>query len=96
MADVKPSIERRAECIKMIVDAGFADKVFLSSDSEFGGSLLPEETRDWRENIDPAEGMLFIARRLLPRLSELGVSSKQIHAITVENPKAFFRRSAAA
>ena len=96
MADVKPSFERRAECIKRIVDAGFADKVFLSSDSEFGGSLLPEETRDWRENIDPPEGMLFSARRLLPRLGELGVSSKQIHVITVENPKAFFRRSAPA
>jgi phosphotriesterase-related protein len=96
MAGVKPSFERRAECIKMLVDAGYADKLFLSSDSEFGGSLLPEETRDWRENIDPPEGMLFSVRRLLPRLGELGVSSRQIHVMTVENPKAFFRRSAAA
>ena len=96
MADVKPSFERRAECIKMIIDAGFADKLFLSSDSEFGGSLLPEETRDWRENLDPPEGMLFSARRLLPRLSELGVSSEQIHVMTVENPRDFFRKTAAA
>jgi phosphotriesterase-related protein len=95
LADNKPTFQRRAECIKMIVDAGFANKVFLSSDSEFGGSLLPEELRDWRENIDPPEGMLFSARRLLPALSELGISSEQIHVITVENPKAFFRRSAA-
>jgi len=96
MANVKPSFERRAQCIKMLVDAGFADKLFLSTDSEFGGSLLPEESRDWRENIDPPEGMLFSALRLLPRLRELGVSSKQIHVITVENPNAFFRRNAAA
>jgi phosphotriesterase-related protein len=96
IADVKPSFERRVECIKMLVDSGFADKLFLSSDSEFGGSLLPEETRDWRENLDPSEGMLFSVRRLLPRLSELGVSSEQIHAMTVENPKAFFRRSTTA
>src|SRR5215831_18477331 len=68
VADVKPSYERRAECIKKLVDAGFAHQLFLSSDSEFGGSLLPEETRDWRENLDPAEGMLFSVRRLLPRL----------------------------
>ena len=95
-AGAKPSFERRAECIKRIVDAGFGDKLFLSSDSEFGGSLLPEETRDWRENIDPPEGMLFSVRRLLPRLGELGVSSKHIHVMTVENPKAFFRRSAVA
>lgn len=96
MANVKPSFERRAECIKKIIDAGFADKLFLSSDSMFGGSLLPEETRDWRENIDPPEGMLFSARKLLPRLGELGVSSEQIHVMTVENPRGFFRKSAAA
>jgi phosphotriesterase-related protein len=94
MTDVEPSFERRAECIKMLVDAGFADKLSLSSDSQFGGSLLPEETRDWRENLDPTEGMLFCVRRLLPRLRELGVSSEQIHAMTVENPKDFFRKSA--
>jgi len=96
VADVRPSFERRAECIKMLIIAGFADKIFLSSNSEFGGSLLPAESRDWRENIDPQEGILFSARRLLPFLSELGVSSGQIHTMTVENPKAFFRRSTAA
>ena len=95
-ANVKPSFERRAECIKRLVDAGFADRIFLSSDAEFGGSLLPEEARDWRENIDPSEGMLFVTRRLIPRLGELGVSSEPIHVMTVENPKAFFRKSAAA
>jgi phosphotriesterase-related protein len=96
LADATPSFERRADCIKMLVDAGFADKLFLSSDTEFGGSLLPEETRDWRENLDPPEGMLFGTRRLLPRLTELGVSSEQIRVMTLENPSAFFRRSTAA
>ena len=96
LADFEPTFQKRAECIKAIIDAGFANKIFLSSDSEFGGSLLPEETRDWRENIDAAEGMLFTTLRLLPRLRELGVSSDQIHVITVENSKAFFRRSAGA
>jgi phosphotriesterase-related protein len=94
MPDVNPSFERRAECVKKLVDAGFADKLFLSSDSEFGGSLLPAQTRDWRENLDPPEGMLFIPHGIFPRLSELGVSSKAIHVMTVENPRAFFRRSA--
>jgi phosphotriesterase-related protein len=96
MADGKPSFERRAECIKKLVDAGFAHQLFLSSDSMFGGSLLPEGTRDWRENIDPPEGMLFSVRRLLPRLGELGVSNEQVHVMTVENPRDFFRRGAAA
>ena len=94
--DVTPSFERRAECMKLLVDAGFTDKLFLSSDSEFGGSLLPQKTRDWRENIDPPEGMLFSTRKLIPRLIELGVSEQQIHVMTVENPKGFFRRTTAA
>jgi predicted metal-dependent phosphotriesterase family hydrolase len=79
-----------------LTDADFARQLFLSSDSEFGGSLLPEDIRDRRENIDPPEGMLFSVRRLLPRLGELGVSSEQIHVMTVENPRDFFRRSAGA
>lgn len=89
----KPSFERRAECIKLLIDAGFADKIFLSQDSELGGSLLPEETRDWRETIDPPDGMLFITRRMIPYLTQLGVSEREIRAITVDNPKRFFGRS---
>ena len=91
----EPSFERRAECIKLLVDAGFADKIFLSSDTEFGGSLLPEQARDWRENLDPPQGMLFSTQQLIPRLSEMGVSQQQLHVITVENPKHFFSRTTA-
>jgi phosphotriesterase-related protein len=95
IADFAPSYERRVECIKALVDAGFANRLFLSSDSEFGGSLLSPEIREWRENLDPPEGMLFVAQRILPRLRESGVSSEQIQVMTVENPRVFFARSAA-
>jgi phosphotriesterase-related protein len=92
-ADFKPSFERRAECIKLLIDAGFADRIFLSQDSEFGGSLLPEEAKEWRDKIDPPDGMLFITRKMIPYLTQLGVSRREIHAITVDNPKRFFGRS---
>ncbi|MGA2536989.1 MAG: hypothetical protein ABSF53_13310 [Terracidiphilus sp.] len=92
-ADFKPSFERRAECIKLLIDAGFADRIFLSQDSEFGGSLLPEEAKEWRDKIDPPDGMLFITRKTIPYLTQLGVSKPEIHAITVCNPKRFFARS---
>jgi phosphotriesterase-related protein len=88
--NLKPSFERRAECIKLLADAGFADKIFLSQDAEFGGSLLPEETRGWRERIDPRDGMLFITHQLIPHLERIGVSERDIHAMTVENPRYFF------
>jgi phosphotriesterase-related protein len=87
----KPPFERRAQCIKLLVDAGFSGKVFLSQDAEFGGSLLPEEARGWREKIDPPDGMLFVTRKLIPHLERIGVSERAIHAITVENPRNFFR-----
>jgi len=90
MRDEEPSFERRVECIRKIIDAGFANRLFLSSDSMFGGSLLPEETRGWRENLDPPEGMLFIVRRLLPRLRELGVTEELVHVMTVGNARGFF------
>jgi len=88
--DSKPSFERRAECIKLLIDAGFAGKIFLSQDTEFGGSLLPEDAKDWREKIDPPEGMLFTTQHLIPRLKQIGVPDRDIHTMTVENPRSFF------
>ena len=88
--NIKPTFERRAECIKLLVDAGFADKIFLSQDAEFGGFLLPEEVKDWREKMDPPQGMLFNTRKLIPYLKGIGVSDQQVHTMTVENPKRFF------
>lgn len=92
IANYVPSFERRAECIKLLIDAGFADKIFLSTDSEFGGSLLPEDAKEWREKMDPPDGMLFVPRRLIPSLRRLGVTDQQIRSITIENPKRFFTR----
>lgn len=90
LADSRPSFERRAECIKLLIDAGFAKKVFLSQDAEFGGLLLPEDARNWREKIDPSEGMLFTTQRLVPYLKKIGVLDSDIHTMTVENPRSFF------
>jgi len=92
-ADFKPAFEKRADCIKKLIDAGFAGKIFLSTDSEFGGALLPQEAREWRETIDPPDGMLFETRKLIPYLKQIGVSDRDIRTITVENPRRFFSLS---
>lgn len=91
-ADVRPSFERRAQCIKLPIAAGFADKIFLSQDSEFGGSLLPAEAKEWRDKMDPPEGMLFTTRKMIPYLAQIGVSQPEIYTITVANPKRLFSR----
>jgi phosphotriesterase-related protein len=89
----KPAFERRAECIKLLCDAGFAGKIFLSQDCEFGGFLLPEEKKEWRDKIDPPDGLLFTTRKLIPYLEHIGVSGRDIHTMTVENPRRFFSLS---
>ncbi len=91
--DFQPPFARRAECIRLLAAAGHAGKIFLSQDSEFGGSLLPPQAREWRDRIDPPEGLLFVTRTLVPYLRQAGMSDRDIHTMTVENPQSFFRMS---
>jgi phosphotriesterase-related protein len=86
----KPAFERRADCIRQLCDAGFANKIFLSQDVELGGSLLPEDAKEWRDMIDPPDGLLFTTRKLIPYLEHSGVPERDIHTMTVENPRRFF------
>lgn len=76
--------QTRADCIKQLMDAGFLDKIFLSNDWVHGDVE--------REKVNP-DGMLFTIRKTIPYLKKIGVSQRQIHTITVENPKHFFCRS---
>ena len=88
--EFKPPFDQRADCIRQLVDAGFAGKIFLSQDVEFGGALIPAGKRGWRDTIDPPEGLLFITRTLIPHLEQIGVPPRVIHTMTVENPRRFF------
>ncbi|MES2253579.1 MAG: twin-arginine translocation signal domain-containing protein [Pseudomonadota bacterium] len=88
--NAQPSFERRAECIKQLVDAGFAGKIFLSQDVEFGGAMLAEDAKDFRSKLDPPDGLLFTTRTLIPYLKRIGVSDRDIRTMTVENPRSFF------
>lgn len=90
MPGAKVSFERRAECIGLLIDKGFVKNLFLSQDVEFGGSLLPEGSRDFRSRLDPPEGLLFTTRRLIPHLRQLGVTDQDVRIMTMENPKRFF------
>jgi predicted metal-dependent phosphotriesterase family hydrolase len=49
--------------------------------------------KEWREKIDPPDGMLFSTHTLIPYLKHIGVSDRDIHTITVENPRSFFTLS---
>jgi phosphotriesterase-related protein len=75
--------QRRVECIKQLIDAGFVDRLFLSNDWVFGDLE--------REKVNP-DGLLYTTRKTIPYLKQLGVSQRDIRAITVENPRRFFSR----
>lgn len=76
--------QRRAEYIKQLIDAGFVNQIFLSNDFTFGDVE--------REKLNP-DGMLFNTRKTIPYLKQIGVSGRQILAMTVDNPRRFFTRS---
>ena len=45
-----------------------------------------------REKLNP-DGLLYTTRKTIPFLKQIGVSLRDIRAITVDNPKRFFSRS---
>jgi phosphotriesterase-related protein len=83
--------QKRADNIKLLIDAGFTRQLLFAHDSDFSSSLLPIEARDPREQRNP-DGMLFNIRKLIPYLIEIGVSRSAIHTITVDNPRRFLAR----
>jgi phosphotriesterase-related protein len=78
------SSQRRVECIKQLIDAGFVNQLFLSNDWVFGDVE--------RDKVNP-DGLLYTTRKTIPYLKQIGVSQQAIHAITVDNPKRFLSRS---
>jgi phosphotriesterase-related protein len=79
---------RRAECIKALIDRGYASRVFLSNDWYFGLSIAATGAMDTMDRLNP-DGMLFVTRKVIPHLEQLGVAPEAIQTITVENPRRF-------
>jgi phosphotriesterase-related protein len=88
-SDARVPWQKRAGCIKQLVDAGFADRIFLSQDVVLAASQLPAEAQGDREKNNP-DGMLFNTRKLIPHLKQIGISERQVRLMTVENPERFF------
>ncbi len=81
-----PQWEKRVETTKSLIDAGFADKIMLSHDWSVP---VGRSNQEERERYNP-DGYLFITRRVLPGLREMGVPDETIRQIMVDNPRRFF------
>jgi predicted metal-dependent phosphotriesterase family hydrolase len=41
------------------------------------------------DTLNP-DGMLFVTRKTIPYLRQLGITERQIQTITIDNPRRFF------
>ena len=84
-----PDWKGRTETAKRLIDAGYAHRIMLGHDRSVARIFDTPEQRAARRETNP-DGYLFITRRVLPLLREMGVSEKTVHQIMVENPRTFF------
>lgn len=84
-----PNWEQRAETAFKLIDAGFANKIMLGHDWSVTLSIASAQMQEDRRRYNP-DGYLFITRKVLPRLREMGVSEATIAQIMVDNPRRFF------
>jgi len=80
--------ERYAQ-IKALVDAGHAERMMLGNDHSIAMSLQPTAADRLRLAQNP-DGILFVSRKALPALRQIGVSEQAIRTMTVEAPRRFF------
>ena len=84
-----PDWEGRTDTIKKLIDAGFGHRIMLGHDWSVTLSIASQQIQEDRQKHNP-DGYLFITRKVLPRLRELGATEEQINQIMVDNPRRFF------
>jgi phosphotriesterase-related protein len=87
-----PNWEQRTEIVKKLIDAGYGHRIMLSHDHSIPRSQPTRELAEQRHRYNP-DGYLFITRKVLPRLLELGASEEDVQRIMVDNPRRFFEGS---
>jgi phosphotriesterase-related protein len=84
-----PDWEGRSQTMAKLVAAGYANRLLLGHDWSVALTIATKERQAERERRNP-DSYLFITRRVLPRLRELGVSQQAIDTMMVDNPRRFF------
>ena len=81
--------EARTQTAYRLIEAGYAHRIMLGHDWSVALLIALREARKARDEANP-DGYLFITRRVLPRLSELGASDDDIYKVMIDNPCRFF------
>jgi phosphotriesterase-related protein len=81
--------QQRYAQIKALVDAGHANRMMLGNDHSLAMTLQTTASDPLRIAQNP-DGMLFVVRKAIPALEQIGVSSDAIRTMTVDVPKRYF------
>lgn len=81
--------EARTQTAYKLIQAGWAHRIMLGHDWSVALLIAHREARAQRDIANP-DGYLFITRRVLPRLAQLGASQDDLHKIMIDNPRRFF------
>ena len=81
--------QQRYSQIKALVDAGFANRLMLGNDDSVAMTIQPTASNPARIAMNP-DGMLFVVRKAIPALKQIGISNEAIRTMTNDVPKMFF------
>jgi len=84
-----PNWEQRTETAKRLLDAGFGERIMIAHDWSVSILIVNRQMQAQRAQYNP-DGYLFVSRRVVPRLKELGATDGDIENIFVNNPRRFF------
>lgn len=87
-----PTTERRIKTIKAMFDVGYESRMLMSHDTSIR-SLLPNSFPDYPDGTtahNNPDMLLFIKRKVIPQLLEMGVSQESIDNVFIKNPMRFF------
>ncbi len=87
--ELTPDWEGRTETAWKLIQAGWSHRIMLGHDWSVTLSIASQEMQEQRRQYNP-DGYLFITRRVIPRLKELGATDDDINNIFVDNPRRFF------
>ena len=79
----------RTETAKKLIDAGYGNRIMLGHDRSVTIMISSRQLLDERRKLNP-DGYLFITRKVIPKLKELGATDDDVQNIFVNNPRNFF------
>ncbi len=87
--ELTPDWEGRTQTAWRLIEAGWGHRIMLGHDWSVTLSIASAEMQEQRDLNNP-DGYLFITRRVIPRLRDLGATDADIENIFVNNPRRFF------